>query len=224
MSLRQIKSYVLRQGKITLGQQRAVAELMPKYGIAYDAQPLDLNAAFGRDNPKVVEIGFGMGQATWQIAQANPDYDYLGIEMHWPGVGSLLLQAQAQEVTNLKVIRHDAVAVIRDMLPAASLHGVHIFFPDPWPKTRHHKRRLLQSDFIHLIVSKLQRDGYLHLATDWEDYAWWMLAKLQAEPELRNAATDFVLRPATRPLTKFEQRGLTRGHQVWDLIFYKSCS
>jgi tRNA (guanine-N7-)-methyltransferase len=216
---RAIRSFVLRQGRLTPAQQRSVETLLPVYGIPYAAEPLDLDRAFGRSAPKILEIGFGMGAATAQIAGANPDKDYLGIEVHTPGVGNLLKLMEEQGITNLRVIQHDAVEVLRHMIADASLDGVHIFFPDPWPKKRHHKRRLLQTEFVALLCSKLKTGGYLHFATDWEEYAQWTLEVLRAEPKLANTVTDYAPRPEYRPLTKFEQRGLNLGHGVWDLIF-----
>jgi tRNA (guanine-N7-)-methyltransferase len=216
---RAIRSFVLRQGRLTPAQQRAVETLLPVYGVSYAAESLDLEHAFGRQAPKILEIGFGMGAATAQIAAANPDKDYLGIEVHTPGVGNLLKLMEEQELTNLRVIQHDAVEVLRHMIADASLDGVHIFFPDPWPKKRHHKRRLLQAEFVALLCSKLKPGGYLHFATDWEEYAQWTLEVLRAESKLANTVADYAPRPEYRPLTKFEQRGLNLGHGVWDLIF-----
>lgn len=216
---RAIRSFVLRQGRTSVAQQRAVETLLPVYGIPYAGEPLDLDQAFGRAAPKILEIGFGMGAATAQIAATNPGQDYLGIEVHTPGVGNLLKLMQEQGLTNLRVIQHDAVEVLRDMIADAALDGVHIFFPDPWPKKRHHKRRLVQAEFVALLCSKLKPGGYLHFATDWEEYAQWALEVLRAEPKLANTVADYAPRPEYRPLTKFEQRGLNLGHGVWDLIF-----
>ncbi len=216
---RSIRSFVLRQGRLTPAQQRAVETLLPQYGIPYAQAMLDLDAAFGRQAPKVLEIGFGMGGATAQIAHANPGQDYLGVEVHTPGVGNLLKLVQDQGLSNVRVIQHDAVEVLRHMISDASLDGVHIFFPDPWPKKRHHKRRLLQAEFLALLCTKLKPGGYLHFATDWEEYAQWALEVLRAETRLANTAKDYAPRPEYRPLTKFEQRGLNLGHGVWDLIF-----
>lgn len=219
---RAIRSFVLRQGRLTAAQQRAVDSLMPTYGIPYAPAVLDLERAFGRSSPKVLEIGFGMGAATAQIAAANPDKDYLGIEVHTPGVGNLLKLMQEQGLSNLRLIQHDAVDVLQNMVADASLDGVHIFFPDPWPKKRHHKRRLVQGGFVAMLCRKLKPGGYLHFATDWEEYAQWALEVLRAEPGLRNTAADYAPRPEYRPLTKFEQRGLNLGHAVWDLIFTRA--
>lgn len=220
---REIRSFVLRQGKITKGQQNALENHLPTYGIEYAAQLTDLNQSFQRDNAKIVEIGFGMGHATWQIAKANPDKDYLGIEVHLPGVGSLLMEIAEHNLSNLRVIRHDAVEVLKNMIPDNSLDGFHIFFPDPWHKKRHHKRRIIQPEFVELLASKLKTGGYIHLATDWEDYALWMLDILNANTTLHNTSptNDYIERPDYRPLTKFENRGLKLGHGVWDLVFTK---
>jgi tRNA (guanine-N7-)-methyltransferase len=192
---------------------------MPRYGIAYAAQPLDLDQAFGRTAPKILEIGFGMGEPTAQIALAHPQNDYLALEVHPPGVGSLLKQIDAQDIQNIRIIQHDAVEVLRDMIADASLDGVHIFFPDPWHKARHNKRRLIQPPFIAALVQKIKPGGYIHVATDWQEYAEQVLAVLSAEPLLQNTAPDYAEKPAYRPLTKFEQRGLKLGHGVWDLVF-----
>lgn len=216
---RPIRSFVLRQGRLTAAQERAVDTLLPTFGIPYAAAPLDLEAAFGRPAPKILEIGFGMGGATAQIAAANPDKDYLGIEVHTPGMGNLLKLMQEQQLANVRVVQHDAVEVLQQMISDDALDGVHIFFPDPWPKKRHHKRRLLQAEFVALLCRKLKPGGYLHFATDWEEYAQWTLEVLRAEPRLQNTANDYAPRPEYRPLTKFEQRGLNLGHGVWDLIF-----
>lgn len=216
---RPIRSFVLRQGRLTPAQQRVVETLLPLFGIPYVPTRLDLDATFGRAAPKVLEIGFGMGTATAEIARANPATDYLGVEVHTPGVGNLLRLVEEQGLTNLRVIQHDAVEVLRNMIADASLDAIHIFFPDPWPKKRHHKRRLLQAEFVRLLCDKLNPGGYLHFATDWEEYAQWALEVLQAEPQLSNTVQDYAPRPEYRPLTKFERRGLNLGHGVWDLIF-----
>lgn len=214
-----IRSYVLRQGHLSPAQQRAVDTLMPRYGIPYTAAPLDLTQAFGRVAPKILEIGFGMGDTTAAIAKAHPEQDYLALEVHTPGVGNLLKLIEAEEIGNLRIIRHDAVEVLRDMIPDGSLDGVHIFFPDPWHKARHNKRRLLQGPFVAALAQKLKPGGYIHAATDWQDYAEQMLTVFSAEPLLENTCADYAPRPDYRPLTKFEQRGLRLGHGVWDLVF-----
>jgi tRNA (guanine-N7-)-methyltransferase len=216
-----IRSYVLRQGRFSPGQQRAYAELLPRYGVPFRAQALDLAALFGRSAPVVLEIGSGMGDTTAAIAQAHPDTDYLAIEVHTPGIGSLLKHLGERALTNVRVIQHDAVEVLREMIPAGSLAGIHIFFPDPWPKKRHHKRRILQPEFAALLASRLAPGGYVHFATDWVEYADHALAALAATPGLRNAGDGFVERPATRPETKFERRGIRLGHTVRDLYFLK---
>jgi len=216
---RSVRSYVLRAGRMGTGQARALAELGPRFLIPYRVEPLDLEAAFGRAAPKVAEIGFGMGDSTARIAAARPDTDYLGIEVHTPGVGALLKRIGESGLTNLRIVQHDAVEVLAHMIPDAGLDGVHIFFPDPWHKKRHHKRRLIQPAFVALLAQKLKPGAYLHLATDWEDYARQMLAVLSACPLLENTAPDYAPRPEYRPLTKFENRGLRLGHGVWDLVF-----
>lgn len=222
-----IRSFVLRQGRVSNAQQRCYDTLMPQYGIPYSAQVLNLEAVFGRHAPKVLEIGFGMGETTAAIAHAHPHNDYLAIEVHTPGVGSLLKQIEEKQLSNIRIIQHDAVEVLRDMLADSVLDGVHIFFPDPWHKARHNKRRLIQAPFVAQLVQKLKpacpelgrRGGYIHVATDWQDYAEQVLAVLSAEPLLENSAADYAPRPEYRPLTKFEQRGLRLGHGVWDLVF-----
>lgn len=219
--MRPIRSFVLRQGRISKAQCRAYQELLPKYSISYSENPPDFDQIFGRDAPKILEIGFGMGETSTAIAQANPQNDYLGIEVHTPGVGSMLKQIEAARLSNLRIIQYDAAEVLKNMIPPAALAGVHIFFPDPWPKTRHHKRRLIQPEFISLLCERLKAGGYLHVATDWKDYAEHILTVLSGEPQLANTAQDHAARPEYRPLTKFEQRGLKLGHPVWDIVFRK---
>jgi tRNA (guanine-N7-)-methyltransferase len=214
-----IRSFVLRQGRVSNAQLRYHEEMMPKVGIPYRAAPLDLVTAFGRAAPTVLEIGFGMGETTATIAKAHPESDYLGIEVHTPGVGSLLKLIAEGNLTNLRVIQHDAVEVVRDMIAPGALAGIHVFFPDPWPKKRQQKRRLIQPDFVALLASRLAPGGYFHCATDWEEYAQQMLEALTGEPLLENTAQGFAPRPDYRPLTKFEQRGLRLGHGVWDVVF-----
>lgn len=216
---RGIRSFVLRQGRMTEGQKRAQADLLPRFGIDYSPGPLDLDAAFGRKAPKILEIGFGMGETTAAIAAVQPENDYLGVEVHAPGVGALLKRIDAGGITNIRIIRHDAVAVLENMIPPGSLAGAHVFFPDPWPKKKHNKRRLVQPPFIALLASRIAPGGHLHLATDWEQYAEQMLAVLSAEPLIGNTAQSYADRPQSRPLTKFENRGLKLGHGVWDLVF-----
>lgn len=216
---RNIRSFVLRAGRMGSGQARALTELGPKFLLPYQESMLDLDVAFGRSAPKIVEIGFGMGHATATIADGHRESDYLGIEVHEPGVGALLKRIEELGLDNLRIIQHDAVEVFNHMLGGATLDGIHIFFPDPWHKKRHHKRRLIQPEFVALLVEKLKPGGYLHLATDWEDYARQMLEVLSAEPRLANTEATYAPRPEYRPLTKFEQRGLRLGHGVWDLVF-----
>ena len=217
-----IRSYVLRQGRFSRGQQRAYDALLPRFGVPFQRSALDFAAAFGRRAPVVAEIGSGMGETTARIAAENPEVDYLAMEVHSPGVGSLLKQVEELGLGNVRVVAHDAVEVLREMIPEASLAGIHIFFPDPWPKKRHHKRRLVQPEFAALAASRLARGGYLHVATDWQEYAEHVLQVLAATPGLANTAEAFAPRPATRPETKFERRGLKLGHGVWDIVFTRS--
>ncbi len=219
LSKRHIRSYVLRQGRVSVAQQRAIDNLQPRFGIPYSAQPLNFRHVFGRAAPVILEIGFGMGDSTATIAQAHPENDYLALEVHTPGVGNLLKVIEAEQIRNIRIMQHDAVEVLRDMIDDNALDGVHIFFPDPWHKARHNKRRLIQSPFVAQLVRKLKPGGYIHVATDWQDYAEQVLAVLSAEPALENTAADYAPRPSYRPLTKFELRGLKLGHGVWDLVF-----
>jgi tRNA (guanine-N7-)-methyltransferase len=217
-----IRSFVLRQGRMSDAQKRNLEEGLPRFGLPHASQLLDFGSVFGRSAPTFLEIGCGMGETTAHIAAAHPEHNYLGIEVHGPGVGSLLKQIAERELSNLRVIQHDAVEVLRDMIPADSLAGIHVYFPDPWPKKRHHKRRLLQTPFVHQLAMRLQPGGYLHCATDWEEYAQQMLEVLSAEPLLKNTAADYAPCPAWRPQTKFETRGLRLGHGVWDLLFRRT--
>ena len=216
---RPLRSFVLRAGRMGSGQQRALLALGPHLVLPYAPAPLDLDATFGRTAPRVLEIGFGMGDATAQVAAAMPNTDFLAVEVHAPGVGALLKHIAEKELTNLRLLQHDAVEVIDQMLLPASLAGVHIWFPDPWHKKRHHKRRLIQSGFVAQLVTRIAPGGYLHCATDWQGYAEQMLDVLKAEPGLQNTAEAYTHRPDWRPLTKFENRGLQLGHGVWDLVF-----
>ena len=218
---RSIRSYVLRQGRISNAQRRAHHELLPVYGTPFSTAPLDLERLFGRAAPKILEIGFGMGETTAAIAQEHPGNDYLGVEVHTPGVGSLLAKIAELRLANVRVIQHDVVEVLERMIAPASLDGVHVFFPDPWPKKRHHKRRLMQPAFVALLASRMKPGAALHACTDWEDYAAQMLAVLSAEPALENTSSGYADRPAARPQTKFERRGLGLGHRVRDLVFRK---
>lgn len=216
---RPIRSFVRRTGRTTAGQARALDTLGPKYILPYRAQPLDLHAAFGRAAPTILEVGFGMGEATAHIAALRPAENFLCCEVHDPGVGALLMRIADQQLENIRIVAHDAVEVLDHMLAPGSLAGVHIFFPDPWHKLRHHKRRLVQPPLVAKLASRLASGGYLHCATDWEHYAQQMLEVLGAEPLLENTAAGYAERPAYRPLTKFENRGLRLGHGVWDLVF-----
>lgn len=221
---RAIRSYVLRAGRMTTAQQRAMEELWPRYGVEAEGGVLDLEALFGRRAPCVLEIGFGNGENLAQLAARHPEQDFIGVEVHPPGVGHLLLQAAEAGVSNLRVLRHDAVEVLRDRLAPASLHAILVLFPDPWHKKRHHKRRLVSADFARLAASRLAPGGTLQLATDWEPYAEWMLEVLNATPALRNCAADgrFVPRNPGRIQTRFEQRGQRLGHAVRDLCFERT--
>lgn len=217
-----IRSFVLRQGRVSNAQRRAVETLLSVYGIGYAPGVLDFAQTFGRSAATICEIGFGMGETTARIAQAHPENNYLAIEVHTPGVGSLLKLIDENGIANLRLIQHDAVEVLEHMIGPASLAGAHIFFPDPWPKKRHHKRRLIQAGFVALLASRLAPGAYLHAATDWEEYAERILAVFAAEPALANTAPGYAPRPDYRPQTKFENRGLKLGHGVWDIIFRKT--
>jgi len=214
-----IKSFVTRPGRMGTGQIKALAELGPRFVLPYKVERLDTAAVFGRSAPLVLEIGFGMGAATADIAATLPGHDFIGCEVHEPGVGALLKLIGERGLTNIRIVQHDAVEVLRDMVGEAALAGVHIFFPDPWHKTRHNKRRLIQPAFVANLVRHIQPGGYLHCATDWQPYAEQMLDVLSAEPRLVNTASGYADKPTYRPLTKFEARGLKLGHGVWDLVF-----
>ncbi|MDF1485131.1 tRNA (guanosine(46)-N7)-methyltransferase TrmB [Ramlibacter sp. H39-3-26] len=214
-----IRSFVRRTGRVTAGQAKAFADLAPRFVLPYRAQPLDADAAWGRSAPLILEIGFGMGEATAHIAALMPDKNFLCCEVHEPGVGALLKRIGEQGLSNIRIVRHDAVEVIDHMLPDACLAGAHIFFPDPWHKKRHHKRRLVQPPLVARLARRLAPGAYLHCATDWQPYAQQMLEVLSAEPLLANTADGFAPKPDYRPLTKFENRGLRLGHGVWDVVF-----
>ncbi|PMS15827.1 tRNA (guanosine(46)-N7)-methyltransferase TrmB [Trinickia dabaoshanensis] len=216
---RRIRSFVTRAGRVSTGQRRALDELGPRFVVPYSPNPVNWETVFGRQAPRVLEIGFGMGATTAEIAAARPGDDFIGVEVHEPGVGALLKLIGDQGLTNIRIIQHDAVEVIEQMIEAGSLDGVHIFFPDPWHKARHHKRRLIQPPFVALLASRLKPGAYLHCATDWQNYAEQMLEVLGADPSLENTAQDYAPRPDYRPVTKFERRGLRLGHGVWDLVF-----
>ena len=231
---RRIKSFVMRAGRTTSGQQKAIDDLGPQFLIPFSKEPIDLQKAFG-EHPKkyILEIGFGMGETTAHIAKIRPDDQFLAIEVHEPGVGALLKQIGEQGLQNIRIIRHDAVEVIEYMLCDDSLDGFHLFFPDPWHKKKHNKRRLVQPDFLEKILPKLKSGAYIHMATDWEEYAYQMLDVLSQHPQIKNTSTTkvqledgrevlgFAIRPDYRPITKFENRGLKLGHGVWDLMFIK---
>ncbi|QKJ88581.1 tRNA (guanine-N(7)-)-methyltransferase [Paramixta manurensis] len=219
--LRRIRSFVRRQGRLTKGQQAALDTLWPVMGVEYQPMPLDLATLFGRDGPVVLEIGFGMGASLVAMASGNPHQNFLGIEVHAPGVGACLSAAEEAGVSNLRVMCHDAVEVLENMIPDNSLRMVQLFFPDPWHKARHNKRRIVQLPFVELVLSKLKLGGVFHMATDWQAYAEHMLEVMNSVQGFKNLSEnhDYVPRPESRPLTKFEQRGQRLGHGVWDLMF-----
>ena len=223
---RRVRSFVVRAGRMGTGQVRALQELGPRFVLPYTPTHADWSQVFGRQAPRILEIGFGMGQATAAIAHARPEVDFIGVEVHEPGVGALLKLIGEGQLTNLRILQHDAVEVLENMITPGSLAGVHVFFPDPWHKKRHHKRRLIQPPLVALLASRLAPGGVLHCATDWEPYAHQMREVLSSEPTLRNTAGaghgGFSTRPDYRPLTKFEQRGIRLGHGVWDLVFERA--
>ncbi len=225
--LNRIKSFVLRTGRLTPGQAKAIETLGPQFLLPYTAQAIDWEKSFQSTNagrPRILEIGFGMGETTAKIAQVRPDDDFLAIEVHEPGVGALLKVIGEQNITNLRLMRHDAVEVVQNMIPEGYLDGVHVYFPDPWHKKRHNKRRLIQPEFVALLASRIKPGGYWHLATDWQEYAEQMMGVLSGEASLQNTGTldgGYAERPSYRPITKFENRGIRLGHGVWDLVFKK---
>jgi len=221
---RRIKSFVLRQGRMSQAQQRAMDNLWPKFGLEVENELLDLDQVFDRkDAPTIVEIGFGMGASLVAMAEANPQQNYIGIEVHRPGVGALLKLVEEKGITNIRVFNHDAIEVLQQRIPKNSLAGVYLFFPDPWHKKRHNKRRIVQPAFAQTIASHLKVGGHFHMATDWEDYAEHMMEVMSQAPDFKNTQkdNDYTPRPDYRPLTKFEARGHRLGHGVWDLIFEK---
>jgi tRNA (guanine-N7-)-methyltransferase len=229
--LHRIKSFVLRTGRLTAGQAKAIETLGPQFLLPYTGKAIDWQSGFQQlgstttsTRPKILEIGFGMGETTAKIAAARPNDDFLAIEVHEPGVGALLKLIGEQELTNLRLMRHDAVEVVENMIPEGFFDGVHVYFPDPWHKKRHNKRRLIQPEFVALLSSRIKSGGYWHLATDWQEYAEQMMEVLSAEPTLANTGTlagGYAERPSYRPVTKFENRGIRLGHGVWDLVFRK---
>ena len=223
LHLRPIRTFVVRAGRMKPAQHRTIETLLPRYGIAVSPNVLDVNAAFGRVAPLTIEIGFGMGVPTVEIAAAAPEKNFIGIEVHPPGVANLLRLLDEQQLSNVRVMNDDAVEILKTMIAPASVDAIHIYFPDPWHKARHHKRRMIQPAFTALLASRLKPGGYLHLATDWEHYAHWMLEVLSAEPALKNTCVGFCeTKPAWRPTTKFETRGINLGHGVWDLLFTRT--
>jgi tRNA (guanine-N7-)-methyltransferase len=218
---RAIRSFVRRTGRTTVGQARALAEHGARVILPFGHERLDFSQVDGRDAPTVLEIGFGMGEATAAIAATLADTNFLCCEVHDPGVGALVKRIHDHGLTNIRIVQHDAVEVLEHMVPPASLAGVHVFFPDPWHKKRHHKRRLIQPPLVSLLASRLHQGGYVHCATDWQEYAQQMLEVLGGEPLLENTAAGFASKPDYRPLTKFENRGLKLGHGVWDVVFRK---
>ncbi|BDY03545.1 tRNA (guanosine(46)-N7)-methyltransferase TrmB [Ferrimonas sp. YFM] len=221
--IRKIRSYVKREGRMTKGQARAMEVYWPTMGLEHDMGRIDLAQVFGREAPVVLEIGFGMGKSLVEMAAAEPEKNFIGIEVHGPGVGACLMYAEELGVTNLRVFEHDAVEILADCIPDASLDRVQLYFPDPWHKKRHHKRRIVQPEFIESVRNKLKMGGVFHMATDWEHYAEHMLEEMSEAPGFTNTAEkDFVPRPDFRPLTKFEARGQRLGHGVWDLIFARN--
>ena len=228
LTSRSIRSFVLRQGRMSPAQTQAYQTLMPRFGIPYAEPaaedqaanpPLDFAAVFGRSAPTILEIGSGMGETTAAIAEAMPEKNFIAVEVHTPGVGALLKLIDEKKLGNLRVIQHDAVEVARHMFGAGTLAGIHLFFADPWPKARHHKRRIVQPPFVTMLAARLAPGGYLHCATDWEPYALHMFEVLSSESQLVNPAHGFSERPEYRPITKFETRGIKLGHGVWDLVF-----
>lgn len=221
--VRKVRSFVLRTGRLSDYQRDMMNDNWAALGLDYQAQPFDFAAIFGNNNPVILEIGFGMGRSLVEMAAANPDKNYIGIEVHTPGVGACIAYALEKQVKNLRVICHDATEILRDSIAEQSLNGLQLFFPDPWQKAKHHKRRIVQNAFVERVLQKLDAHGFIHFATDWENYAEWMLEVLRAFPNLENTSptNDFILRPDFRPLTKFEERGKKLGHGVWDLYFIK---
>lgn len=217
---RPIRSYILRQGRITAAQTKAIQENFQKHAVIFENKLTNFSDLFKNKNSELIlEIGFGMGTSTAEIAKSNLNKNYIAIEVHSPGVGNLLKLIQEKDIPNLKIIQHDAVEVLNSMIKNESFDGIHIFFPDPWPKKKHHKRRLIQSNLLKLIAQKIKKSGYLHIATDWEDYALWIIDLLDKEELLQKTSNDFFKKPDYRPLTKYENRGIKLGYKVWDMIY-----
>jgi len=217
---RPIRTYILRQGRITAAQKKAIQDNFQKHAVIFENKIINFDDIFKNKNSELIlEIGFGMGTSTAEIAKSNLNKNYIAIEVHSPGVGNLLKLIQEDDISNLKIIQHDAVEVLNLMIRNDSLDGIHIFFPDPWPKKRHHKRRLIQSNLLKLIAQKIKKTGYLHIATDWEDYAVWIIDLLDKEELLQKMSDDFFKKPDYRPLTKYENRGIKLGYRVWDMIY-----
>jgi tRNA (guanine-N7-)-methyltransferase len=214
-----IRSFVLRSGRETAAQRRAYDTLAPRFIVPFENRVMDYTAVFGNGNPVIAEIGFGMGAATAIIAETYPANNYLGIEVHRPGIGRLLWEIERRSLSNIRIVEHDAVKVFEQMIPPRSLDGIHLFFPDPWPKKRHHKRRLVQRPFTHTLAARLKPGGYLYMVTDWEDYAQWALAELGSTNGIVNTCGGFAEPRAWRPRTSFEHKGLAKDHQVRELFF-----
>lgn len=222
--IRRIKSYVLREGRLTTGQERAIKELWPVWGVEYQEALINPAVLFNRDNaPLTVEVGFGMGKSLVEMAGNAPERNFIGIEVHTPGIGACLADIRDHEITNLRIVHHDAVEVFNNMIPDGSVDTLQLYFPDPWHKARHHKRRIVKQEFLDMVIPKLKQGGVIHMATDWENYAEQMLEVLSGDARLENMSADgtYVPRPDFRPLTKFELRGQRLGHGVWDLMFRK---
>lgn len=219
VSRRDIKSYVLRVGRLSKLQQRAVDTLSSQFCIPFEEKILNFKSIFGNNNPVVMEIGFGMGHATLEIAEKNRNKNYIAIEVHTPGVGKVLSEIEIRNLSNLRIIQYDAVQVIRNMIPLSSLEGVHIFFPDPWPKKKHHKRRLIQNGFIKELILLIKKGGYIYIATDWEDYAQQIILVLDQITELENRYNKFAVKLAWRPNTSFEKKGLAKNHKIRDIWY-----
>jgi len=220
--IRPIRSYVLRQGRLTKHQAEGIKIHSTLYAIPFNDDTLNWDTLFRNNGKKIIEIGFGMGHTTVEIAKNLPDSNFVAIDVHSPGVGNLLNKIKDNELSNLKIIQHDAVEVLEKMVLDKSLDAIHIFFPDPWHKKRHNKRRLIQEPFLELVSRKLKKDGYVHVATDWQDYAYWIIECFKKNKIYTSMNNDFSKKPSYRPKTKYEDRGINLGHQVWDIIFIKN--